>query len=52
MKDFKSHTIDTPGVIRRVSQLFNGENELIEDFNSFLPPGYVIKVRHNSIYID
>ena len=52
MKDFKSHNIATPGVIKRVSELFNGENNLIEEFNSFLPPGYVIKVRHNNIYIS
>ena len=33
MKDFKSHNIDTPGVIRRVSELFKGHDSLIEDFN-------------------
>ena len=43
MKDFKSHTIDTPGVINRVSTLFTGHPELIEGFNTFLPPGYAIK---------
>ena len=51
MKDFKSHHIDTPGVIRRVSELFKGHDDLIEDFNTFLPPGYVIKVRTRAIYI-
>ncbi|KAL8919161.1 MAG: hypothetical protein Q9208_006921 [Pyrenodesmia sp. 3 TL-2023] len=43
MKDFKSHSIDTPGVIGRVSQLFAGHPELIQGFNTFLPPGYRIE---------
>ena len=42
MKDFKSQSIDTPGVICRVSQLFNGHPNLIQGFNTFLPPGYRI----------
>ena len=42
MKDFKSQSIDTPGVIFRVSQLFNGHPNLIQGFNTFLPPGYRI----------
>ncbi|KAJ1936113.1 Transcriptional regulatory protein sin3, partial [Linderina pennispora] len=44
MKDFKSHTIDTPGVIERVSRLFYGSPALIQGFNTFLPPGYRIDV--------
>ena len=44
MKEFKSQTIDTPGVIGRVSQLFRGHPELIVGFNTFLPPGYKIEV--------
>jgi len=43
MKDFKSGAIDTPGVIGRVSQLFAGNPELIQGFNTFLPPGYRIE---------
>ena len=43
MKDFKSQHIETPGVINRVSMLFAGNPELIEGFNTFLPPGYAIK---------
>lgn len=39
MKEFKSQSIDTPGVIDRVSTLFKGHPELIVGFNTFLPPG-------------
>jgi paired amphipathic helix protein Sin3a len=49
MKEFKSQSIDTPGVIQRVSNLFKGHNDLIEGFNTFLPPGYKIEVSHNDI---
>ncbi|CAE6406710.1 unnamed protein product [Rhizoctonia solani] len=42
MKDFKSQAIDTPGVIDRVSSLFNGHTALIQGFNTFLPQGYRI----------
>ncbi|XP_067235287.1 SIN3 transcription regulator family member Aa [Chanodichthys erythropterus] len=44
MKEFKSQSIDTPGVISRVSQLFKGHPDLIMGFNTFLPPGYKIEV--------
>lgn len=37
-------SIDTPGVINRVSTLFNGSQELIQGFNTFLPVGYRIDV--------
>uniref|UniRef100_A0A1B6LK83 Paired amphipathic helix protein Sin3a n=1 Tax=Graphocephala atropunctata TaxID=36148 RepID=A0A1B6LK83_9HEMI len=47
MKEFKSQSIDTPGVIDRVSSLFNGHPELIVGFNTFLPPGYKIEVKTN-----
>lgn len=47
MKDFKSQAIDTPGVIDRVSTLFNGHPELIQGFNTFLPPGYHIECGTN-----
>uniref|UniRef100_A0A671Q2R8 Paired amphipathic helix protein Sin3a n=1 Tax=Sinocyclocheilus anshuiensis TaxID=1608454 RepID=A0A671Q2R8_9TELE len=43
MKEFKSQSIDTPGVISRVSQLFKGHPDLIMGFNTFLPPGYKIE---------
>eukprot|EP00618_Florenciella_parvula_P037990 CAMPEP_0119508100 /NCGR_PEP_ID=MMETSP1344-20130328/27809_1 /TAXON_ID=236787 /ORGANISM="Florenciella parvula, Strain CCMP2471" /LENGTH=139 /DNA_ID=CAMNT_0007544803 /DNA_START=106 /DNA_END=522 /DNA_ORIENTATION=- len=46
MKNFKAQTIDTPGVIRRVSQLFRGYNKLILGFNTFLPEGYKIELSH------
>ena len=44
MKSFKSQQIDTPGVIRRVSTLFEGYGKLIYGFNTFLPEGYMIEV--------
>ncbi|KAG6829244.1 hypothetical protein H0H87_012148 [Tephrocybe sp. NHM501043] len=43
MKEFKNEKIDTPGVIKRVSQLFNGHPILIQGFNTFLPAGYRIE---------
>ncbi|XP_056272321.1 SIN3 transcription regulator family member Aa isoform X2 [Pseudoliparis swirei] len=46
MKEFKSQSIDTPGVISRVSQLFKGHPDLIMGFNTFLPPGYKIEVQN------
>lgn len=45
MKNFKSQQIDTPGVIKRVSNLFYGYNNLILGFNTFLPEGYKIELR-------
>lgn len=36
-------SIDTPGVINRVSELFAGHPTLIQGFNTFLPPGYRIE---------
>lgn len=48
MKEFKSQTIDTPGVIGRVSALFEGHPELIVGFNTFLPPGYKIERDSNN----
>lgn len=44
MKDFMYQVIDTPGVIARVSMLFHSSPYLIQDFNTFLPPGYRIDV--------
>ncbi|KXS16514.1 hypothetical protein M427DRAFT_154438 [Gonapodya prolifera JEL478] len=43
MKDFKAMSIDTPGVIHRVSTLFRSHPPLIVGFNTFLPPGYRIE---------
>ncbi|CAL1533075.1 unnamed protein product [Lymnaea stagnalis] len=51
MKEFKSQTIDTPGVINRVSNLFNGHRDLIVGFNTFLPPGYKIEVQCETINV-
>ncbi|OQR83049.1 paired amphipathic helix protein Sin3 [Achlya hypogyna] len=52
MKEFKSQTIDTPGVIQRVSELFKGHPNLIFGFNTFLPPGYRIRPEHLGLYTD
>ncbi|KAI5118376.1 hypothetical protein M0805_005842 [Coniferiporia weirii] len=49
MKDFKGQVIDTPGVIERVSSLFRGHNDLIQGFNTFLPPGYRIECSRNAL---
>ena len=45
-------SIDTPGVISRVSNLFKGHPDLIVGFNTFLPPGFKIEVHHNEINIS
>ena len=39
MKNFKAQSINTPGVIERVKNLFKGYNKLILGFNTFLPEG-------------
>ncbi|VDK51391.1 unnamed protein product [Gongylonema pulchrum] len=52
MKDFKSHSIDTPGVIKRVSRLFRGRPNLIIAFNSFLPPGFGVRIEGSKIIIS
>uniref|UniRef100_A0A8D3CSY4 Paired amphipathic helix protein Sin3b n=1 Tax=Scophthalmus maximus TaxID=52904 RepID=A0A8D3CSY4_SCOMX len=49
MKEFKSQSIDTPGVINRVSQLFHGHPDLVLGFNAFLPPGYRIELPKNGV---
>lgn len=43
MKEFKARSIDTPGVIDRMLNLFHGKRQLILGFNTFLPPGYKIE---------
>uniref|UniRef100_A0A3P9PX25 Paired amphipathic helix protein Sin3b n=1 Tax=Poecilia reticulata TaxID=8081 RepID=A0A3P9PX25_POERE len=52
MKEFKSQSIDTPGVINRVSQLFHGHPDLVLGFNAFLPPGYRIEIPKNGMTSD
>ena len=37
-----SRSLETSGVIKRVSDLFKGERSLILGFNAFLPEGYKI----------
>lgn len=50
---FSSFSIDTPGVISRVSNLFKGHPDLIVGFNTFLPPGFKIEVHgQNEINIQ
>ena len=44
MKTFKTQQLDTPGVIRRVSNLFQGNRRLVLGFNTFLPDGYKIEL--------
>ena len=48
---FTIFSIDTPGVINRVSNLFKGHPDLIVGFNTFLPPGYKIEVQANEINV-
>ena len=43
-----SGSIDTPGVIERVSNLFHGHPALIQGFNTFLPAGYRIETGDNA----
>eukprot|EP00742_Colponemidia_sp_Colp-10_P004189 GILJ01004468.1.p1 GENE.GILJ01004468.1~~GILJ01004468.1.p1 ORF type:complete len:1073 (+),score=176.80 GILJ01004468.1:164-3382(+) len=43
MKEFKESRIDTKGVTERVSRLFKGHKQLIQDFNKFLPPDLKIE---------
>lgn len=47
-KGLTSFRIDTPGVINRVSELFAGHPNLIQGFNTFLPPGYRIECGGNN----
>ena len=49
MKEFKSQSLDTPGVIKRVATLFHGREELIVGFNAFLPHGYRIELGADKI---
>jgi len=49
MKNFKAQTIDTPGVISHVCELFKGYDNLILGFNTFLPPGFKIELPNSEI---
>ncbi|KAI3670024.1 hypothetical protein L6452_41600 [Arctium lappa] len=40
LKDFQAQRIDTTGVIARVKELFEGHNNLIFGFSTFLPKRY------------
>ncbi|CAN6933583.1 unnamed protein product [Brassica oleracea] len=42
MNDFKAQRDDHNGVIKRIKVLFNGHNDLILGFNTFLPKEYTI----------
>ena len=42
MKKFKTHTIDTKGVIHQVCELFKDSTDLLVGFNTFMPPGFKI----------
>ncbi len=44
MRDFKSQSINTQDVIRRVKQLFEGHPDLVDGFNMFLPPAFRLQV--------
>ncbi|CAL8134278.1 unnamed protein product [Orchesella dallaii] len=48
MKDFKSQSLDTPGVIDRVAHLFQGDPDMIMGFNMFLPPEYRVVVNYSN----
>ena len=43
IKKFHAQSIDAPGFIERVLQLFRGHPMLILGFNPFLPRGYTIE---------
>jgi paired amphipathic helix protein Sin3a len=42
MRAFKEQVLDTPGVMKHVTYLFEGREALLQGFNSFVPPGYTI----------
>lgn len=46
------NSIDTNGVIERVSELFKGHKQLIQDFNAFLPQGCKIENNNNSEFLS
>ncbi|RXW17630.1 hypothetical protein EST38_g8216 [Candolleomyces aberdarensis] len=44
MKAYKRESLDVPGVIERVSELFHGKPTLIQGFNLFCPKEHQIDV--------
>lgn len=52
LKEFKSNSIDRTGVIRKVLPLFKDYPGLIEEFYTFLPPGWTVQhtspIQHNT----
>ena len=48
-KYVQHYSLDTPGVISRVSNLFRGHPDLIVGFNTFLPPGFKIEVNEGDL---
>ncbi|TFL00872.1 paired amphipathic helix [Pterulicium gracile] len=51
MQDFRTQSIDITGVIKLVSQLFQGHPALFQGFNTFLPEGYRIEAREGETSI-
>ena len=49
MRMFKEQQINTPGVITEVCNLFNGYDQLLLDFNTFLPIGYKIDLSQDRL---
>mmetsp|Transcript_35850 Transcript_35850/g.44472 ORF Transcript_35850/g.44472 Transcript_35850/m.44472 type:complete len:214 (-) Transcript_35850:2145-2786(-) len=50
MGDFKKNILDVDDVVNKVKEMFYGDRNLIEGFNTFLPPGYSIEydeLRHD-----
>ncbi len=47
-RTYNARRLDTPGVIAAVRELFGGNEELIEGFNVFLPPGYHVPLAANT----
>lgn len=50
MTEYRSRSIDTHSVVNRVGELFNGHPTLIQNFNTFLPPGYRIEICDSDIH--
>eukprot|EP00002_Diphylleia_rotans_P027626 TRINITY_DN5549_c0_g1_i9.p1 TRINITY_DN5549_c0_g1~~TRINITY_DN5549_c0_g1_i9.p1 ORF type:complete len:1063 (-),score=209.23 TRINITY_DN5549_c0_g1_i9:1171-4359(-) len=52
MKELKSQSIDTIGIIQRIKELFNGHRDLIIGFNRFLPQGFFIDVEDTNVSVS
>lgn len=48
IKNFNKTSVDTPGVIAHISELFKGHDHLLLGFNTFLPSGYSINLPNNT----